>query len=424
MKKKIEIIAVGSELLTPFFQDTNSLYLTQKLNDLGMIVSFKTIVSDEWDDLIRCIKDAISRSDIIFSIGGLGPTTDDRTREAFADALGKNLVLNKNLLEKIERRFARRGIAMPSINEKQAYVIEGADVLENKNGTAPGLWLTERKNIFVLLPGPPRELKPMFEASVRPRLQKFQAGYSARKILKITGLTESKVETLISDLYPDRSALKLTVLSYPGQIELHITSYSENSLSDAEKRMKDLEISLLDRLGDNVFSSSGKEIEEVIGENLRDQKMTVAIAESCTGGFLGHRITNVSGSSDYFLQGVQVYSNEAKTRLLDIPSELIEKNGAVSEIVAEYMARQIREKANADYGIGITGVAGPTGGSKEKPVGLVYVSLAWLGGVSVSKRIFLGNRDTIKYQSSQKALDMLRRHMLKKSKGIGGPDKT
>jgi len=413
---KIEIIATGAELLTPYFQDTNSLFLTERLNDLGMEVSYKTIVGDDWDDLALSIKQALSRAHIIIAMGGLGPTKDDRTREAFATVLERKLIFNKELLQRIEERFKLRGLSMPEVNKKQSYVIDGAEILENRNGTAPGLWLDTGSNKIVLLPGPPHELKPMFDKSVRPHLQEFKMDYTARKVLKITGLTESKIETLILDLYPDDPNLRLTTLAHPGQIEIHLSSHSKKSQEQADKKAQNLEKNILERLKENVFSTSGEELEEVVGNLLRLNKKTLAVAESCTGGLIGHRLTDVPGSSDYFLQGVVAYSNHAKINALGVSPALIEKHGAVSSQVAEVMSQGIREKAQSSLGIGVTGIAGPSGGTPEKPVGLVYIALAWDKGSESIKNLFLGNRDKIKYQSSQKALDMVRRHLVKYEK--------
>lgn len=410
---KIEIMAVGSELLTPHFQDTNSLYLTQRLNDLAMEVSFKTIVGDDWNDLTQRIHEALSHADIIITMGGLGPTRDDRTREAFASVLERKIIFKKDLLKKIEERFKKRGLSMPSVNKRQAYIIDGAQVLENRNGTAPGLWLDIEEKTIVLLPGPPHELKPMFESSVWPRLQKMRTDFVARRVLKIAGLTESKIESLIFDAYPKVAHLNLATLAYPGQIEIHLTGYSRVSQDHAEKRVQNLEKTILQRLGDHVFSTSGEELEEVIGKLLHLNKKTLAVAESCTGGLLGHRITNIPGSSEYFKQGVVAYSNEAKINLLGISSDLIEEHGAVSSQIAQAMASGIKEKTQASYGLAITGIAGPSGGTPDKPAGLVFAALAWNKGSEVSKNLFLGNREAIKFQSSQKAMDMLRRHLLK-----------
>jgi nicotinamide-nucleotide amidase len=412
----IEILAVGSELLTPHYQDTNSLYLTERLNELGLEVSYKTIVSDNWDELLLCINQALARANLIIAIGGLGPTRDDRTREAFATALERKLIFKEKLLGKIEERFRRRGLSMPAVNKKQAYIIHGSEALENRNGTAPGLWLDTGKNKIVLLPGPPSELKPMFDSSVLPRLRKFRAGYAARKVLKITGLTESVVETLVSDIYPQDSELNVTSLAYPGQIELHLAAHSRVSRRQAEAKVKNLAKRFLARLKENVFSENGEELEEVVGKLLRNKKKTLAVAESCTGGFLGHRLTNVPGSSDYFLMSVVTYSNEAKMNVLGVRSDLLKKHGAVSPQVAKAMAEGVREKARSSFGLAVTGIAGPTGGTANKPVGLVYIALAWDKGLEVSKNLFLGKREAIKFQSSQKALNMLRCRLLRNRK--------
>lgn len=419
MKKEkdywIEIMAIGSELLTPHFQDTNSLYLTQRLNELGREVSFKTIVGDDWNELTFCINEAISRSDLIIAIGGLGPTRDDLTREAFAYVLGRKLLFREELLQRIRERFERRSLEMPDINKKQAYMIEGSEILPNKNGTAPGLWLETEKKIITLLPGPPHELKPMFDDFVLPKLKKLKVEHTSRAVLKTTGLTESEIESLIFDLHPKTPDVKITTLAYPGQIEIHLTAHSKKSQKKAAEKLNELKDAILLRLEKNIFSQEGEELEEVVGYLLRGDKKTLAVAESCTGGLMGHRITNVPGSSDYFIQGVIAYSNEAKKGLLDVPSDLIEKHGAVSYQVAQAMAQEVRKKAQADLGVGITGIAGPTGGTPEKPVGLVYVALAWDEGCEVTKNLFLGKREAIKFQSSQKALDMIRRHLLKSS---------
>ncbi|MGB6864698.1 MAG: competence/damage-inducible protein A [Candidatus Aminicenantaceae bacterium] len=413
---RIEIIAVGNELLTPYYQDTDSIYITQRLNDLGIEINFKSIVGDSRDDLADCISSSLVRSDIIFLIGGLGPTEDDRTREVVASTLGKKLIFEEKILNKIRQRFELRGFEMPSVNNKQAYIIEDSSILENKHGTAPGLWLEAGDKLLILLPGPPHEIKPMFENYVWPRFLEFQKQFVARRVLKTSGLTESKIDSLLLDVYPLQPSVKLTTLAYPGQIELHLFSRSMESHKKADEALDDLEYDLQKRLGDNIFSSSGEELEEVVGSLLRQAQKTLSIAESCTGGLLGHRITNVSGSSDYFQQGVLTYSNDSKVQLLNIPYDLILQHGAVSHEVAKAMAIGIRKISGSDIALSITGIAGPNGGSPEKPVGLVYVGLSLESDVEVAKNIFLGNREIIKTQSSQKALDMLRRHLLKYQK--------
>jgi len=411
----IEILAVGSELLTPRFQDTNSLYLTKKLNELGFEVSLKTVVGDDWDDLTRCLRQAASRSELIITMGGLGPTEDDRTREALAKVLNRDLVLEPAVLQAIQARFAKRGMTMPDSNKKQAYIIRGAQILENKNGTAPGLWLKKGRRIWILLPGPPHELKPMLEQSAWPRLQGLRKGFRSTRVLKIAGLTESEMEGLISGLYLRLKPIRVTTLAYPGQLEIDLISALQETEAGAERSLDRAEKKLLERLGENVFSDRGEELEEVVGGLLRARGETLAVAESCTGGLLGHRLTNVPGSSDYFLEGLVTYSNQAKTRLLGIPSSWIQELGAVSPEVAVRMAAAVKEKAQADYGLAITGIAGPTGETPEKPIGLVFIALAWKEKTELSRNLFLGKREFIKYQSSQKALDMLRRHLLRRA---------
>lgn len=413
IKPRIEIMAIGSELLTPYYQDTNSLYLTQRLNDLGLELSHKSIVSDDWEEILLRAREAVGRSDVLIAIGGLGPTEDDRTREVFSHVLGRRLVFKRDVLQDIKQRFKRRGLAMPPPNKKQAYIIEGADIFPNRNGTAPGQWLKTGEKAVLLLPGPPQELQPMFEEHAWPRFAALQKGFLARSILKMTGLTESQIEVLISDLYPKGKNLRVTTLAYPGQIEIHLTSFSAKSRAAAEKNMFRLRNSLVKRLHPHVFSISGEAMEEVLGKLLREHGKTLSVAESCTGGFLGHRLTNIPGSSDYFLQGFIVYSNKAKAELLGVPESLIRTHGAVSEEAACAMAEGARAKASSDYGLAVTGIAGPSGGTPQKPVGLVFMALAWEGGVSVEKSLFLGGREQIKFQSAQKVMDMLRRHILR-----------
>jgi nicotinamide-nucleotide amidase len=409
---KIEILAVGSELLTPFFQDTNSLYLTQRLNDLGLEVHFKSVVGDTEDDLRLAFENALSRADLIISIGGLGPTRDDRSREVWASVLGQKLNLQEHVLKTIENRFAKRRMKMPEVNRKQAFIIGNSVVLPNRWGTAPGLWVDYRKHIIILLPGPPREIKPLFEESVWPRLQKFHIRYVARRTIKTTGLTESEIEASLANIYPKISDISLTTLARPGQIEIHLTGNSNRSFIQARRRILRAEKLICAALEENVFSTSGEELEEAVGKLLEKKRETLAVAESCSGGLLGDRITDVPGSSAYFIQGVVSYSNEAKTSLLDVPAKKIRIHGAVSPQVARDMAVGIRKIANASYGLSITGIAGPSGATPDKPVGLVYTSLAFEGEAKVQKNLFLGDRSAVKFQSTQKALDMLRRHLL------------
>lgn len=409
---RIGIVAVGSELLTPFYQDTDSLFITQRLNDFGLEPDFKVVVGDDPEKLKMILQISLEKTDLLFIIGGLGPTQDDRTREVLAEVINKRLIFHPEILAAIEARFEQRNLAMPEVNRRLAYILEGAEILPNKIGTAPGQWIEVDDKKIVLLPGPPRELQPMFNEFVALKLEAWRKGFLSRRIIKIAGLSESEVEQKIKDLYPSDPSLKLTILAYPGQIEIHLQSFA-TQLSLAEENLKPLLEALTHRLGENIFTTTGQDLEVVVGDLLRLTKKTLAVAESCTGGLVGHRLTSVPGSSDYFLEGAVVYSNEAKIRTLAVPAELIDKHGAVSFEVAKVMAENIRLKSGASIGLSVTGIAGPGGGSETKPVGLVFTGLSSEEGTEVIRNLFLGGREQIKFQSSQKVLDMLRRYLLK-----------
>ncbi len=411
---KTEILAVGTELLTPFFQDTNSLFLTAGLNALGLRVCFKTVVGDEEGDLLRAVRAAMARSRLILVMGGLGPTEDDRTRETIAKALGRKLVFRKELLDGIRERFRRRGLVMPPSNLKQARIIEDAEVLDNPHGTAPGLWIETRRHRIALLPGPPRELKPMFERHVLPRLSALGRGLTASHVLRLTGLGESGMETRIRGVYRAvPKGVSVTTLAAPGDISIHLTYQGPGPEAAAETLLAGLEKKLRRRLSPWIYSSSGESLEEVVGRLLKERGKTLACAESCTGGLIGHRLTEVPGSSDYFLESAVVYSNRAKVRRLGVPASVIVRHGAVSAAVAKAMAVGVRKACRADFGLATTGIAGPGGGTPRKPVGLVYIALAWDGGASVERRCFFGGRSQVKFQSSQAALDILRKALRK-----------
>jgi len=413
---RTEIIAVGSELLTPFFQDTNSLFLTERLNDLGLGVSFKTLVGDDERDLLRAIRTALGRARLVIAMGGLGPTEDDRTRACVAKALGRELVPDPAVLAAIRKRFRRRGLPMTASNRKQALVIQGAEVLENPNGTAPGLWIETTRHKIVLLPGPPHELKPMFDKQVRPRLAAVGRGVTLRRTLRLTGLGESMMESLIKDLYGQVPAgIAVTTLAGPGDLSIHLTYQGPGPATPASGLLDGIQAAFARRLGQWVYSADGQSLEAVVGALLTRRRKTLACAESCTGGLIGHRLTNVPGSSHYFLESAVVYGNRAKTRRLGVAPALIEKHGAVSAPVARAMAAGIRRTAAADYGLAVTGIAGPGGGTKRKPVGLVYTALAGPRGVSVERNLFWGAREQVKFLSSQRALDMLRKELIKRA---------
>jgi len=411
-----EIIAIGSELLTPFRQDTNSLYLTEKLNQLGVEVIFKTIVGDSREHLTGAASLAISRAEIVIFMGGLGPTEDDLTREAVADALGLTLHRDPEIITSLEQRFAARGWKMAPNNLKQADVIAGATVLPNANGSAPGQWMSGkyegRERLILLLPGPPHELKALFEEQCVARLRaKLPPQFIATRELKITGLGESQCDARVAPIYKLYTDVQTTILAGAGEIQLHLKTRSA-SLEAAQARVDQLVEKIEEELGDCVFSDNGDSMEQIVGYYLQMRNATLAVAESCTGGLLAERITLVSGSSRYFIGGAVVYSNQLKTAFADVAPELIEKHGAVSGEVAAALAEGIRRRAGATLGLGVTGVAGPTGGTDAKPVGLVFHALASEGGTEVVERKFPGDRKRIRWFASQQALDMVRRKLM------------
>jgi nicotinamide-nucleotide amidase len=410
-----EIIAIGSELLTPYRQDTNSLYLTDKLNQLGVEVSFKTIVGDSRGNLTQAATIALSRADLIIFMGGLGPTEDDLTREAVAEALGLPLRRDPEIVTWLEQRFAAHGWKMAPNNLKQADVIAGAVVLPNANGSAPGLWISGkfdgRSKIIMLLPGPPHELKALFEEQCDARLRaKLPAQFIVARELKITGMGESQCDARVAPIYKAFTDIETTILAGAGEIQLHMKTRS-TTLDAAQKRVDELVELVEAELGDFVFSDNGDSMEQIVGYYLQMRNATLAVAESCTGGLIGERITSVSGSSRYFLGGAVVYSDEMKTELAGVPARLIEKEGAVSSKVAAALAEGIRARSGSTLGIGVTGVAGPNGGTPEKPVGLVFHALASEGGTEVVERKFAGDRKRIRWFASQQALDMVRRKL-------------
>jgi len=407
--KKIEFIAVGSELLSSVFMETDSLFLAERLEELGLRLSFKTVVSDDLEDIKEALKVARKRSQLIFISGGLGPTEDDRTRQAVAGLLKRKLVFRQDILDKIKKRFESRALTMSPSNRRQAYIIEEAEVLDNPHGTAPGMWLETEDYIMVLLPGPPAELKPMLENIVLPRLAEYKKKKILKAVVKITGAGESWVEDMIKPVYQQSPGyIELTTLASPGDVQIRLSMMAEESEKQKIRTFERIKSKIIEILGNRVYSTQGESLEEVVGRKLTEMKKTLACAESCSGGLLAHRLTGIPGSSNYFLEGFVTYSNRAKIKELGVPEKLIKEKGAVSPEVAEAMASGMREKSGADYTLSISGIAGPGGGTPSKPVGLVYVGLAWSGGVAVERYLFKGIRDQIKFQATQKALDMLR----------------
>ncbi len=411
-----EIIAVGSEMLTPYRMDTNSLYLTEQLNLLGVDVIFKSVVGDDLRRLVAAAQHALFRSDIVIFSGGLGPTQDDLTREAVAEALGVGLKRDPELLARLEQRFAERGWKMTPNNAQQADVLEGASVLPNPNGTAPGQWLSGdfdgREHIIVLLPGPPHELKGVFENEVRERLRaKVPPAHLFTRTLKVAMLGESAVDSRVAPIYKRYKDVETTILAGAGEIELHFKTRA-TTMDAAQARADEVAGLVEDELDDAVYSRNGESLEQIVGYWLQMRNATVAVAESCTGGLLAERITSISGSSRYFLGGAVVYSNQLKTELAGVPADMILRHGAVSREVAAALAEGIRYRCESTLGVGITGVAGPGGGTADKPVGLVFHAVASDSGTEVVQRNFPGDRKRIRRFASTMALDMLRKKLM------------
>jgi nicotinamide-nucleotide amidase len=410
------ILAVGSEMLTPFRIDTNSLFITERLNEVGYDVRLKAVVADDIVEIAQTMGNALAWADLLIVTGGLGPTEDDLTREAVAQVLGLPFDVSEEIVERLRARFARRGMTMPENNRRQAMVPRGAVMIDNANGTAPGLWLERGRTAIALLPGPPREMKPMLEALIRNRIAPSRGAAGLfRRVLRLTGRAESDVDAQASPIYRrwiDQSPpIATTILAVLGQIELHLAITAPNR-AEADAALDSAVQELEAAFGPALYSTDGRTLETVVGDLLRARKMTIAVAESCTGGLLASRLTDVPGSSDYLERGVVCYSNRAKVEMLGVPPELIEAHGAVSEPVAEAMAAGIRARATTNVGIGITGIAGPGGGSEQKPVGTVAIAAIADGDQRVRTFQFMGNREMVKFQAAQSAMNMVRLMLL------------
>lgn len=409
---KAEIIAIGSELLTPYRLDTNSLFLTDGLNQLGIRVVHKDVVGDSLDDMRSSFAQALARAEIVVASGGLGPTEDDRTREAISDLLGRKLNLDEAIVLQIQERFRRFGRAMPEINKRQAMIPEGATILPNPRGTAPGLWLESNGHIIVLLPGVPNELRALFEQEVKPRLARLNRDERLfTRDLRITGLAESDAEQRVSPLYALYPDTETTILASPTGIQLHPRIWSRDA-AKAEKILDEMVERMSLALGEHLYSTKGEALEEVVAQALTENRATISVAESCTGGMLAERLTNVPGSSNYFLGGVVCYSNDLKTDFVNVPSELIAARGAVSSEVALALADGVRRRTGSTLGVGVTGIAGPGGGTPEKPVGLVHIAIADERGPRERAFRFPGDRERIRTFAAQAALDTVRRYFL------------
>ncbi len=408
-----EIIAIGSELLTPTKTDTNSLWLTEKLNDIGIEVMLKTIVGDDGARLEETVRDAMKRSDVVITTGGLGPTEDDITREFTARAVDRQLNYHEEIEVHLRERFRSWGREMPDINKRQAYVIEGAEILPNPNGSAVGMLAEIDGKLLIVLPGPPRENQPMFANHVFARLKAIAGEvYVNRRILKVSGLGESAVDEVAAPIYKSYPTVQTSILFNKSEVEIHIAARASDP-DEAKRTTDELAGKLAEALGTAVFSTSGETLEAVIGRLLLERGQTVAVAESCTGGLIGQRITSVPGSSAYFMEGSITYSNAAKIRTLGVSGEIIDQHGAVSSECAEAMAAGMRAYAATDHAISVTGIAGPDGGTPEKPVGTVFIGYAGPGGARSIKIVVPGDRYLVRWRASSAALDLLRRQILR-----------
>ncbi|MGB7191039.1 MAG: competence/damage-inducible protein A [Acidobacteriaceae bacterium] len=411
-----EIIAVGSEMLTPWRQDTNSLYVTERLNQLGVTVRFKTIVGDRPKDLVDAVRNSLRRADVIVMIGGLGPTEDDLTREAVAEALKAGIKRNPELIASMYTRAAQRRATMTRNNEKQADVIDGADVLDNPNGSAPGQWLdttyAEHRKLVMLLPGPPSELKPMFDEQCAPRLREvLPKRCIATRVLKAALIGESACDARIAPIYQQFRDIETTILAHLGDIQINLMC-GKPALDLAQVRVDALASRLEEELDDLLYSSQGETLEQIVLYYLEMKGATLSVAESCTGGIVSERLTSISGSSRSFVGGAIVYSNELKSEFAGVPPSVLERHGAVSKETAEALAEGIRERCDTTLGVGVTGIAGPTGGSAEKPVGLVYIGVSDGKATDVVERRFSGDRNRIRSYAAQTALDLVRRKLM------------
>jgi len=426
-----EVIAIGTELLLGFVVNTDTAYLGRVLAGLGISCYRQVTVGDNPGRLAEAIRTALGRADLVITCGGLGPTVDDVTLETIGRATGRRLILNRSILRGIEVRFKHLGIRMPASNRRQALLPEGAVPFPNKVGTAPGFILAlrqaqrERRSSsvrgepveprtqwLVALPGPPAELVPMVERHLIPRLRKLSGGtVLLSRTLKLTGATESEVDAKVRGLLALKWAVTVGIYAHPGQVDLRITARGKSE-REAQRRIAGVERRIRARVGRLLYGADEETLEAAAGALLRKGRFTLALAESCTGGLVAERITRVPGSSIYFLGGVVSYSNEMKGIALSVPPLLLRRHGAVSPQAAGAMAEGIRHLAGSDFGLAITGIAGPTGGTKQKPVGLVYIALSRSGKTQVTRSLFTGDRATVRFKASQSALNLLRLHLL------------
>ncbi|MDE7352375.1 MAG: competence/damage-inducible protein A [Acetatifactor sp.] len=404
----VELICVGTELLLGNIVNTNAAYLAEKCAGLGFSCYFQTVVGDNEERLAQTIRTALERSDIIILSGGLGPTEDDLTKETAAKVCGRALEMHEPSRQALEKYFADRGLTLTDNNWKQAMIPEGAIVLVNHNGTAPGVILETQQARVILLPGPPNELYPMFEESVVPYLEGLTSQVICSQTVKICGVGESRVETQIQDLIDAQTNPTLATYAKTGEVHIRVTASAE-SRKAAMKLTKPLVKELKARFGNDIYSTEEETtLEKAVADLLQANHLTVTCAESCTGGMLSARLVNVPGVSQVYKAGLVTYSNKAKRKILNVKKSTLHKHGAVSSKTAEEMAKGAAQFAKADVAVAVTGIAGPDGGTEEKPVGLVYIACSVKGEVTVKKYRFSGNRGKIRESAAAAALTLLR----------------
>ncbi|MBW6411478.1 competence/damage-inducible protein A [Clostridium weizhouense] len=408
---RVEIIAVGTEILLGDIINSNAQYLAKQLALLGLDMYNQQVVGDNEERILKAFDDAFKRSDIVITTGGIGPTKDDMTKEVAAKYFNKKLIAHEESIEKIKRYFKTMGKEMPESNLKQGLYPENSIVIENNNGTAPGTIIEENNKIMIIMPGPPNEMKPMFENSVMPYLKAKSDTTLVSRTIKIIGIGESSVAEKIQDLIDKQTNPTIAPYAKEGEVTLRVTAKAGNE-NKALKLIEPVIKEIQDRLGENIYTIGEEPIEEVVSKMLIDKKLTISTAESCTGGMIAAKLVSYPGVSEVFLEGCVTYSNEAKHSRLNVSTDTLDKYGAVSYETAKEMAEGVAKTSNTDVSIVTTGVAGPGGGTDEKPVGLVYIGLYIKGKVSVEKHIFKGDRNKVRTQATIRGLDMVRRGLM------------
>jgi len=419
---KAEILSIGTELVLGKNLDTNAQWLSARLSEIGVSTTYHTTVGDDRAECIEILRAAVDRSQLVVVTGGLGPTLDDLTREVLAEVAGRSLVLDEPSLEHIEAIFARRSRPMPARNRTQAMFPEGSTVIPNDNGTAPGIWMEVGDSVVVCLPGVPKEMFPMFLDWAAPRIAARFGGGRATVVrtIRTYGTGESHIEELLGDMIRRGRDPEVGITASEATITLRIVAHGATPEEAAAKAEPDVAF-IRERLGTLIYGEDDETLATAVGKLLAEKGETLATAESCTGGLIGHTITEIPGSSDYYLGGFVVYSNEAKTNFCDVPTEMLEEFGAVSRQVAEALAKGARKKFGSDYGIGVTGIAGPGGGAPMKPVGLVYIAVADADGCEVLQTNWPADRSSIKLRSAKSALNLLRLRLLTASRNPSNP---